>query len=56
MLDCMYDIPGMVNVKECIIDEKVIRDAGQPKLVYYSDEEMRAKAEVEKNKKQSESA
>ncbi len=56
MLDCMYDIPGMVNVKECIIDEKVIRDAGQPKLVYYSDEEMRAKAEVERNKKQSESA
>jgi ATP-dependent Clp protease ATP-binding subunit ClpX len=56
MLDVMYDIPGMGNVKEVIIDEKVIRDAAVPKMVYYSDDEMRERAEVEKVKKQSESA
>lgn len=55
MLDVMYEIPAMTNVKEVVIDEKVIREAGQPKLVYYSDEEMKAKAEKEK-KQQSESA
>ena len=56
MLDVMYDVPGMKNVKEVIVDDKVIRDAAQPKLVYYSEDEMKAKAEAEKNKKQSESA
>ena len=56
MLDVMYDIPGMGNVKEVIIDEKVIRDAAVPKMVYYSDDEMRERAEAEKAKKQSESA
>ncbi len=56
MLDIMYDIPGMGNVKEVVIDEKVIRDAAPPKMVYFSDDEMREKAEAEKIKKQSESA
>ncbi len=56
MLDVMFDVPGMKNVKEVIVDDKVIRESSQPKLVYYSDEEMKAKAEAEKNKKQSESA
>ncbi len=56
MLDVMYDIPGMGNVKEVIIDEKVIREAATPKMVYYSDDEMRERAEAEKAKKQSESA
>ncbi len=56
MLDVMYDIPGMGNVKEVIIDEKVIREAATPKMVYYSDDEMRARADAEKAKKQSESA
>jgi len=55
MLDVMYDIPGMANVKEVIIDDKVIQDGQQPKLVYYSDEEMKAKAEKAK-KSESESA
>lgn len=55
MLDVMFDVPGMKNVKEVVIDEKVIRDAQSPKMVYFSDEEMKQKAENEK-KKQSESA
>jgi ATP-dependent Clp protease ATP-binding subunit ClpX len=56
MLDVMFDVPGMKNVKEVIVDADVIRDAAQPKLVYFSDEEMKVKNEAEKNKKQSESA
>jgi len=56
MLDIMYDIPGMSNVKEVVIDEKVIRDAAVPKMVYFTDDEMRIKNEAEKTKKQSESA
>jgi ATP-dependent Clp protease ATP-binding subunit ClpX len=56
MLDVMFDVPGMKNVKEVIVDADVIRDAAQPKLVYFSDEEMKVKTEAEKNKKQSESA
>ncbi len=56
MLDVMFDIPGMTNVKEVIIDDKVVREGSQPMMVYYTDDEMKAKAEAEKNKKQSESA
>lgn len=53
MLDIMYDVPSMGNVKECIIDEKVIEGTGKPLLFLKTDEEL--KAEVEK-KKQEESA
>ena len=56
MLDVMFDVPGMTNVKEVVIDDKVIREGNQPMMVYYTDEEMKARAEAEKNKKQSESA
>ena len=55
MLDVMFDIPGMTNVKEVVIDDKVIKEGNQPKLVYYTDEEMKTKAE-QAAKKQSESA
>ena len=55
MLDVMFDIPGMTNVKEVVIDENVIRDGQQPKMLYYTDEEMKVKAEAAA-KKQSESA
>lgn len=55
MLDVMFDIPGMTNVKEVVIDDKTIREGNQPMMVYYTDEEMKARAEAEK-KKQSESA
>lgn len=56
MLDIMFDVPAMKNVKEVIVDEKVIRDAAPAKMVYYTDDEMKAREEAEKNKKQSESA
>ena len=56
MLDVMFEVPGMKNVKEVIVDADVIRESAQPKMVYFSDEEMKTKAESEKNKKQSERA
>ncbi len=34
MLDIMYEIPSKLNVKECIIDDKVIRSEAEPKLIY----------------------
>ncbi|MCB0378889.1 MAG: ATP-dependent Clp protease ATP-binding subunit ClpX [Bdellovibrionales bacterium] len=34
MLNIMYEIPSIPNVKECIINEKVIRKQAEPQLVY----------------------
>lgn len=48
MLDVMYDIPSQNNVKEVIIDENVINDHATPKLVYKTEEEMRAEDEAKK--------
>lgn len=56
MLDVMFDIPGMTNVKEVIIDDKTIREGGKPLMVHYTDEEMKQRAVDAEKKKQSESA
>ncbi len=42
MLDIMFDIPSKTNVKEVVIDENVIESGAAPKLVYKTEEEMRA--------------
>lgn len=34
MLDIMYDIPGMSDIRECVIGESVISGKDQPLLVY----------------------
>jgi len=34
MLDLMYDLPGLKNVKECVITEDVIAGTGKPVLLY----------------------
>jgi ATP-dependent Clp protease ATP-binding subunit ClpX len=34
MLDIMYEIPSKQNVKECIIDDKVIRGEAEPQLIF----------------------
>jgi ATP-dependent Clp protease ATP-binding subunit ClpX len=52
MLEIMFEIPSMSNVKEVIIEDKVISGTERPKLVYKSEEEMRAAA-LEKEKKDS---
>jgi ATP-dependent Clp protease ATP-binding subunit ClpX len=41
MMDIMFDLPSKPNVKECIIDEKVINEGQAPKLVYKTEDEMR---------------
>jgi ATP-dependent Clp protease ATP-binding subunit ClpX len=44
MLDVMFEIPSKPNVKEVVVDDKVITDGAAPKLVYKTEEEMRADA------------
>ena len=34
MLDVMYQIPSMDNVKTCVIDENVIYEKAQPVLIF----------------------
>jgi len=36
LLDLMYDIPSMMNVKECVINEEVVLNGEEPILVYES--------------------
>jgi ATP-dependent Clp protease ATP-binding subunit ClpX len=48
MLEIMFEIPSKTNVKEVIIDEKVIDEGVQPKLVYKSEDELRAEDESKK--------
>ncbi|HEY8269659.1 MAG TPA: ATP-dependent Clp protease ATP-binding subunit ClpX [Pseudobdellovibrionaceae bacterium] len=49
MMDIMFDLPSKENVKECIIDEKVINEGAAPKLVYKTEDEMRAEATKSEN-------
>ena len=41
MLDIMFEIPSMTNVKECIISEKVIIEGEKPELVFKTDAELK---------------
>jgi len=56
ILDTMFEVPSMPNIKEVLIDEKVINEGAKPKLVYKSEEEMRAAEEKGKPGSESESA
>ncbi|MCK4739679.1 MAG: ATP-dependent Clp protease ATP-binding subunit ClpX [Deltaproteobacteria bacterium] len=39
MLDTMYELPSQTNIKECIINEDVIKGKGKPILVYEKEAE-----------------
>jgi ATP-dependent Clp protease ATP-binding subunit ClpX len=54
MLDIMYEIPSKSHVKECIIDREVILNKKAPKLIFRTEEEI--KASQEQQKKEAESA
>lgn len=56
MLDIMYDVPSKANVKEVVIDDKVINEGALPKMVLKTDEEMKAEKEKEKEKEKKGSA
>lgn len=47
MLDIMYELPSIPNLKECNIDENVILKKGKPELVYNTPEEQAAAAKKE---------
>lgn len=56
MLDIMFDIPSKDHVKECIIDEDVINNGKVPKIIYKTEEELKAAEELRLKKTDSESA
>lgn len=45
LLDTMYELPSMENVKKVVIDETVINDGAEPYLVIESDDFKRASSE-----------
>jgi ATP-dependent Clp protease ATP-binding subunit ClpX len=36
LLDTMYELPSLENIKECVIDKDVILKKGKPYLIYES--------------------
>lgn len=48
MLDVMYEVPSKGNVKEVVVDEKVITDHAQPKMILKTEEEIKAEAAAAK--------
>ncbi len=40
MLDVMYDLPGIANVKECVVSEEVITNRDKPILIYEEEAEI----------------
>lgn len=53
MLDIMFEIPSKSNVKEVIIDEKVIAEGQRPTMTLKSEEEMRAELDAGKGSAES---
>ena len=54
MLDIMYEMPSINNLKEVVITEEVICTLADPILVYRSEDEMKAKEAAEKKKEERE--
>lgn len=44
LLDTMYELPSLENVKKVVVDENVVKNASQPKLVYGETEEVKSVA------------
>lgn len=42
MLDLMYELPGLKNVKECVLTEDVIDGTGKPVLMYEREKEIKS--------------
>jgi len=41
MLDLMYEVPSLPQVKECVITEEVIKGSGEPVLLYEREKEIK---------------
>jgi ATP-dependent Clp protease ATP-binding subunit ClpX len=50
MLDIMYEIPSKQNVKECIIDDKVIRGEAEPQLIFGTPSSKKPESTKDKDK------
>lgn len=50
MLDVMYELPSVENVKECVIGDDVILNQAEPILVYKSTDEAKAEASEQQDK------
>ena len=50
MLDVMYELPSVQNVKECVIGDDVILNQSEPILVYKSAEEIAAESREQQDK------
>ena len=48
MLDIMYELPSIPNLKECTIDESVILKKGKPELIYTTPEEQAVSVQSKK--------
>jgi len=48
MLDIMYDVPSIPNLKECVVNESVILKEGKPELIMQTESEQQAQAQFEK--------
>lgn len=51
MLDVMFDVPSKTNVKEVLIDDKVITEKGQPKITFKTESELKDELKSESRKK-----
>jgi ATP-dependent Clp protease ATP-binding subunit ClpX len=49
MLEVMFEIPSMPDVKECIIDEEVITEGQAPQFVYRTEAEKAVRGTLKKN-------
>ena len=43
LLDTMFNLPSLQNVKKVVVEESVIKEGGQPLLIYADEEEQSAK-------------
>ena len=52
MLEIMYELPSIPNLKECVVDEDVVLKRSKPKLIYKTAEEVeKSKAAAEQSGK-----
>lgn len=48
MLDLMYEVPSIPNLKECVVNDEVILKNGKPQLIMQTEQEVAANADFAK--------
>jgi ATP-dependent Clp protease ATP-binding subunit ClpX len=44
LLDTMYELPSMENIKQVVVDKNVVKNSSQPKIIYEDENDLKAKA------------